>query len=125
MTPRPRHATALETVSVTIPAEALEAYEAALAQVCGTVGFFLDDDTGLWTVEGVKDQGEGEAELAAALALAALATGHEADARAPRDRGGGLARPHPCRLPGTTDRPPLRRARHASGGTARARRGSR
>ncbi|KAA5613599.1 50S ribosomal protein L11 methyltransferase [Rhodovastum atsumiense] len=70
-----RHATALETVSVTVPPEALEAYEAALAEACGTIGFFHDEEANLWTVEGVKDQGAHEAELAAALALAALVTG--------------------------------------------------
>ncbi len=71
----PRHATALETVSVTVPEAALDAYEAAIGMACGTVGFFLDDDTGLWTVEGVKDQGANDADLAAALALAAGASG--------------------------------------------------
>jgi ribosomal protein L11 methyltransferase len=70
-----RHATALETVSVTVPPDALEAYEAALAETCGTVGFFYDEDADLWTVEGVKDQGAGEPELVAALALAALVSG--------------------------------------------------
>jgi len=76
---RPRHATVLETVSVTVPAEALEAYEAALSQACGTVAFFHDEDRGVWTVEGVKDQGANEAELADALALAAAASGISAD----------------------------------------------
>jgi ribosomal protein L11 methyltransferase len=70
-----RHATALETVSVTVPPDALEAYEAALGETCGTVGFFYDEDADLWTVEGVKDQGAGEPELVAALALAALVSG--------------------------------------------------
>ena len=70
-----RHAAALETVSVTVPPDALEAYEAALAGVCGTVGFFHDEDADLWTVEGVKDQGAHEPELVAALALAALVSG--------------------------------------------------
>ncbi len=70
-----RHATALETVAVTVPADALEAYEAALGQACGAVGFFLDDATGLWTVEGVKDRGANEDVLAAALALAESVTG--------------------------------------------------
>ena len=46
----PRHATQLETVSVTVPEDALEAYESALAVACGTVGFFLDEETGLWTL---------------------------------------------------------------------------
>ena len=78
MTQPRRHATALETVSVTVPPEALEAYESALAEACGTIGFFHDENAGLWTVEGVKDQGANEPELAAALALAALVTGFEA-----------------------------------------------
>ena len=73
-----RHATALETVTVTVPPEALEAYEAALTEACGTIGFFFDEEAGLWTVEGVKDQGSREPELAAALLLAALVTGIEA-----------------------------------------------
>jgi ribosomal protein L11 methyltransferase len=76
-----RHATALETVCVTVPEAALEVYEAALAMACGTVGFFKDDATGLWTIEGVKDQGANEAELATALALAELATGVAAELR--------------------------------------------
>lgn len=73
-----RHATALETVAVTVPDAAVEAYEAALQQACGTVGLFIDDATGLWHIEGVKDQGANEPELTAALALAALVTGIEA-----------------------------------------------
>ena len=44
---RIRHASQLETVSVTVPADAMEAYEAALGIACGTVGFFLDEATGL------------------------------------------------------------------------------
>jgi ribosomal protein L11 methyltransferase len=78
---RPRHATALETVSVTVPPEALEAYEAALSQACGTIGFLHDEDAGLWTVEGVKDQGANESELASGLALAAAVSGHAAAVR--------------------------------------------
>jgi ribosomal protein L11 methyltransferase len=73
-----RHATALEAVFVDVPESALEAYEAALATACGTVGFFLDEAAGTWRVEGVKDAGEAEAALADALALAAAATGHVA-----------------------------------------------
>jgi ribosomal protein L11 methyltransferase len=94
MTPR-RHATALETVSVTVPEGALEAYEAALGQACGSVGLFRDDATGLWTVEGVKPQGEAEAALAASLAVAALATGVAATpARRATAAEGWLARTH-------------------------------
>lgn len=72
---RHRHATALETVSVTVPEAALEAYEAAIGAACATVGFFRDDTTGRWTVEGVKPQGEAEPSLHAALAVAALVSG--------------------------------------------------
>jgi ribosomal protein L11 methyltransferase len=75
----PRHAIALETISVTVPQDAVEAYEAALMTVCGTVGFFRDADEGPWRLEGVKDQGLGDAELAGALALAAMVTGVDAE----------------------------------------------
>lgn len=70
-----RHVTRLETVSVTVPEIALEAYEAALDSACDTVGFFRDETTGNWRVEGVKPVGTGEPELAAGLALAAGLTG--------------------------------------------------
>ncbi len=90
-----RHATALETVSVTVPEHALELYEAALLSVCGTVGFFLDDDTGLWLVEGVKDQGAHEPELLAALALTDAAAGLQPLVqRRPTHADGWLARTH-------------------------------
>ena len=70
-----RHATGLETIRVVVTEDALEAYEAALGEACGTIGFFLDEDTRMWTVEGVKDQGAYEAELASAIALANFVTG--------------------------------------------------
>ena len=70
-----RHATPLETVSVTVPEEALEAYEAALNSACDTVGFFRDNATGDWRVEGVKPVGTHESELASALMLAELISG--------------------------------------------------
>lgn len=90
-----RHATALETVSVTVPEQAVEAYEAALAQACRTVGFFRDDASGLWTVEGVKDQGAHEPELLSALAIAELATGFAATPlRQATPAEGWLARTH-------------------------------
>jgi ribosomal protein L11 methyltransferase len=69
-------ATRLETVFVDgLPETAVEIFEAAFAAVCGTVGFFHDEDADLWRVEGVKDAGDGEAALADALHLAAAATG--------------------------------------------------
>lgn len=77
MTPL-RHATALETVRVTVPEHAVEVFEAALATGCGTVGFFLDEDTGAWMLEGVRDVGHDTAALDGALALARLVTGVDA-----------------------------------------------
>ena len=69
------HPTALETVAVSVAEDALEAYEAALANACETVGFFRDHDTGIWRVEGVKRVGVNESELASSLAVAAVLTG--------------------------------------------------
>lgn len=65
----------LETLRLSVPAEALEVYEAALLVACATVGFFREADDGPWTLEAVKERGVGEAELAAALALADAASG--------------------------------------------------
>ncbi len=89
-----RHATALETVHVTVPDEAVEAYESALASVCSTVGIFeADDSQTVWRIEGVKDVGIGEAALSDALALAAAATGIDAPLdRAATETEGWLAR---------------------------------
>ena len=89
-----RHATVLETVHVTVPDEAVEAYENALGSVCTTVGIFEADDTQtIWRVEGVKDVGHGETMLATALALAAAATGIAAPLeRAETEAEGWLAR---------------------------------
>jgi ribosomal protein L11 methyltransferase len=64
----------LETISVDVPEDALEIYESALSTACTTVGFFRDQKTGDWRVEGVKEHGANEAELAAALALAGAAS---------------------------------------------------
>lgn len=65
----------LETVFVDVPEPAVPAYEAALRTGCEVVGWFVDEATGLWRVEGVKPAGANEPEIAAALALAAAATG--------------------------------------------------
>jgi len=84
---------ALETVSVEVPDHALEAYEAALGSVCASVGFFRDEASGRWRVEGVKQTGEGEAALAAALALAEALSGAAATLlREATAAGGWLAR---------------------------------
>jgi ribosomal protein L11 methyltransferase len=69
------HPVPLETVAVSVTEDALEAFEAALANACETVGFFRDHDSGLWRVEGVKQVGVNEAELASSLAVASVMTG--------------------------------------------------
>ncbi|MFT8720791.1 50S ribosomal protein L11 methyltransferase [Acetobacter sp.] len=91
---RRRHATDLETISVTVPEAAVEGYETAISTVCPTVGIFeFDEEERLWRVEGVKDTGHGEEELAAALALAALTTGVTAELeRTYTETDGWLAR---------------------------------
>ena len=87
------HPIPLETIAVSVTEDALEAYEAALANACETVGFFRDHDTGIWRVEGVKQVGVNEAELASSLAVAAAITG-EAPAleRSATEADGWLAR---------------------------------
>nr|WP_294543981.1 50S ribosomal protein L11 methyltransferase [uncultured Rhodopila sp.] len=87
------HPIPLETVSVDVPEDALEAFESAFLTACQTVGFFLDEDTGLWRVEGVKPVGVNEAELAAGLALASAVTGATPVLhRESTEAGGWLAR---------------------------------
>ena len=88
-----RRATPLETVSVTVPENALEAYEAALNSACDTVGFFRDDVTGDWRVEGVKPVNTNDSELAAALLVAGLVSGVSVPLeRASTEAEGWLAR---------------------------------
>jgi ribosomal protein L11 methyltransferase len=69
----------LECVSVTVPDAALEAYEAALAAICETVGFFRDPGEETWRIEGVRAASGDRSRLAVALALAAAATGVTAE----------------------------------------------
>jgi ribosomal protein L11 methyltransferase len=88
-----RRATPLETVSVNVPEAALEAYEAALSSACATVGFFRDQKTGEWHVEGVKPVNSNDPELEAALALAATVSGVSVPVRrTPTPAEGWLAR---------------------------------
>lgn len=62
-----RHASALETISVTVADEAVPLFEQAMLTVCTTVGIFeANEDQNIWRVEGVKDVGHGEEELARA-----------------------------------------------------------
>jgi ribosomal protein L11 methyltransferase len=87
------HPIPLETVSVNVPEDALEAFEAAFLTACQTVGFFLDEDTRIWRIEGVKQVGVHESELASSLALASALTGVTPDLeRAATEAGGWLAR---------------------------------
>ncbi|MBV9248603.1 MAG: 50S ribosomal protein L11 methyltransferase [Acetobacteraceae bacterium] len=88
-----RRPTDLETISVSVPDLALGAYEAALSSACDAVGFFRDDSTGEWRVEGVRRIGVRESELIAGLALAAGLTGVDVmPRRTPIPAEGWLAR---------------------------------
>jgi ribosomal protein L11 methyltransferase len=83
----------LETVSVTVPEDALEVFEAALSSACTTVGFFRDEASGEWRVEGVRHALGNDTELAAALALARGLTGLDPPLeRSPTPAEGWLAR---------------------------------
>jgi ribosomal protein L11 methyltransferase len=67
---------ALETLSLDrLPEAAVPAFEAALGTICTTTGYFRDEATDTWRVEGVRFAGHGEPELEGALALAAAVTG--------------------------------------------------
>lgn len=86
------HPVQLETVSVTVPEAATAIYEAALASTCTSVGFFRDDPSGDWRVEGVKPVGD-DPTLTAALALAERLSGVAATLnRQPTPADGWLAR---------------------------------
>ena len=89
-----RHAGLLETVHVTVPEAAVETYEAAIAQACGTVGLFVVDEAArTWRVEGVKAVGDNDEVLISALTVAALASGVSASLeRTPTEAEGWLAR---------------------------------
>lgn len=91
----PRHTVPLETVAVTVPEAALEVFEAALLNACDAVGFFLDDETGLWRVEGVRRVDAGDRELTTSIALASAVSGvAPALERVPTEADGWLARTH-------------------------------
>jgi ribosomal protein L11 methyltransferase len=66
----------LDCVALTVPAAALDHFEAALGSVCRAVSFFHDEDNDLWDINGVKERGAFEAELASALFVAEMVTGH-------------------------------------------------
>ena len=112
-----RRAGPLETVFVTVPEHALDAYEAAFTACCETVGFFLDDeDARTWRIEGVRTAGDDDAPLRNALLIAALTTGIEADlSRAPTAADGWLARTQASFPPMRVGRRFLVRGTHDAG----------
>jgi len=89
-----RHASALETLSITVEEEFVPLFEQALMCVCETVGIFeADDAQKYWRIEGVKDTGYKEDELDNALSVARLLTGCEAELlREATEAEGWLAR---------------------------------
>lgn len=90
MKKRPRR---LECLSLTVPDEALETYEAALECTCETVAFFRDHAAGTWRLEGVREVGHNENDLITALVLAAAVTGvTAATTRVPTDADGWVER---------------------------------
>ena len=112
-----RRAGPLETVFVTVPEHALDAYEAAFTACCETVGFFLDDeDARTWRIEGVRTAGDDDAPLRNALLIAGLTTGIEADlSRAPTAADGWLARTQASFPPMRVGRRFLVRGTHDAG----------
>jgi ribosomal protein L11 methyltransferase len=66
----------LDCIALSVPADALEHFEAALGSVCRAVSFFHDEANDRWDILGVKERGADEDELVAALGLAELLTGH-------------------------------------------------
>ncbi len=65
----------LDAIAFTVPADALDHFEAALSAVCRAVSFYHDEDNDIWDLQGVKERGAFEPELASALAVAELLTG--------------------------------------------------
>lgn len=112
-----RRAGPLETVFVTVPEAALDAYEAAFTACCETVGFFLDDEAArTWRVEGVRAAGDDDGPLRTALALAALTSGVEAPlGQAATEADGWLARTQASFPPMRVGRRFLVRGTHDAG----------
>jgi ribosomal protein L11 methyltransferase len=83
----------LETISIEVPQAAVAWFERALQAACSSVAMFLDEATGRWRVEGIKQAGRGEDELQAGLLLAQWQTGIEpATTRNATPADGWLAR---------------------------------
>jgi ribosomal protein L11 methyltransferase len=83
----------LDCIALTVPADALDHFEAALGSVCRAVSFFHDEDRNIWDIQGVKERGAYEAELSSALLVAEMLTGHTPEiTRSLVPVGGWLAR---------------------------------
>lgn len=83
----------LDCIALTVPADALDFFEAALGSVCRAVSFFHNEDLNIWDIQGVKERGAHEAELESALAVAEMLTGVTPEiTRALVPVGGWLAR---------------------------------
>ncbi|MDR3505809.1 MAG: 50S ribosomal protein L11 methyltransferase [Acidocella sp.] len=83
----------LDCITIRVPADALETFEAALSSVCRAVSFYHDEDVDEWDIQGVKERGEYEDELASALLIARIVSGLEPEvARSLVPVAGWLAR---------------------------------
>lgn len=83
----------LDCIAMTVPADALDHFEAALGSVCRAVSFFHDEDRNSWDIQGVKERGAYEAELESALLVAEMLTGYAPEiTRSLVPVGGWLAR---------------------------------
>lgn len=65
----------LDCISLRVPAEVMETFEAALSSVCRAVSFYHDEDADEWDLQGVKERGAYEQDLAAALMIAEMVSG--------------------------------------------------
>jgi ribosomal protein L11 methyltransferase len=81
----------LERLCVTVPESAVPVFEAAFDAHCDAVGFFRDEATGLWLVDGIRRPGDlGALETALALAAVVAAIDVPTLLRAPTPAGGWL-----------------------------------
>ena len=115
----------LDCIALTVPADALDHFEAALGSVCRAVSFFHDEDRDIWDIQGVKERGAYEAELASALMVAEMLTGHTPEITRSLVPVGGLAGADQGGVSRAVDRRAFRGARHAYFGAAQFRGGSR
>lgn len=83
----------LETLELVVSAAAAPLFEAAMAEICRSVGRFREEPGERWRIEGIRAVGAGEEKLALALALAAAVSGEQPELRRiPTPASGWLAR---------------------------------